>query len=438
MAVKVVLPLTALDQQDVDFLLGRIAEYFSFPAIFVFAHPNALPVATDSAKPEARPYSQLAPRPGDVIVGIADFNGSLPDVGQNTPGELEFYYIDQMGRIFSQKKQVTTKEYPDQEAHVFNRLGWREPGNGFYYYPYGYLFRDTSVGKIDSLGFRVLSDLSFLVDRPASHKVVVILGGSAAFSMYSSYSEMFSSVLERSITAALKERSTDDKITVLNFGMHGNVVVNEILSFILYCNKFRPDAVIAHDGWNDFAYGLISDMHLIEKWDLIYQYNLETWGQFTHASYDRRVNQTRVPYESVNLAYSVLRAYMIRKRQLADLVKSTGAHFVWGLQPSIYNKPSISPKEVARTQLGDLGMGSFSKVYPKVQSLYEMFAEGIRDAGIENFIDFPKIFSEFDHHVTHFADHVHTVPEGDRVIAQVYKKVLMPLLFDGPDGGTRT
>ncbi len=433
MAVIIIFPSDPLDDEMLALLTGRVREYFKTADLMAYVMGKSLDSYKADGFVAVRPASALDPEDGDIIVAALEADGSLPKFEYATRSNIAEFFVDRMGRIFSCKSMVTNEEYPHQEAHVFNRLGWREPGNGFYYYPYGYLFRDTSVGEVDSLGFRIPSDLSFLVDRPKTHKVVVVFGGSAAFSMYSSFSEMFSSVLEQKLMNSLEPRNSVEKITVLNFGMHGNILINEIMSFILYCNTFKPDVVIAHDGWNDFAYGLISDTHLLEQWDVVYQYNLETWSQFIHASYDRPVNLPISPYEPFNLACSVLRSYMIRKRQFADIVKGTGAYFIWGVQPTIYNKLKISQKEKDRTMLGVHGMGAFSKVYPKVKVLYDLYLEAMRANSPEFFIDFPKIFAQLDGSVTHFADHVHTVPEGDRLIAEVYKEALMPLLFVDQD-----
>lgn len=428
MAVKIIFPPDLLDSDVVAFLIRRVQEYFSDSAPIPFVSMDAQ-VGHDFAGSVARPVSELHPKDDDTLVSVTQANGSLPDLANDLSVRIKPYYIDRMGRIFSRKSSVTVDEYSHQEAHVFNRLGWREPGNGFYYYPYGYLFRDTSVGEIDSLGFRIPSDLSFLIDRPKNHKVVAVFGGSAAFSMYSSRSEMFSAVLEKRLMEILDRRQTGEQVTVLNFGMHGNIVINEIMSFILYCNKFKPDVVIAHDGWNDFAYGLISDTHLLEKWNLTYQYNLEVWSQLIHASFDRPVNQPSTPYEPCNLAFSVLRAYMSRKHQFREIVEGSGSKFIWGLQPTIYDKPNISKMEEERTILSAHGMGVFSKVYPKVKALYDFFTSSMRATPPKNFVDFPKIFAEFDSSKTHFADHVHTVPFGDTVIADIYKDMLLVLLF---------
>ena len=44
--------------------------------------------------------------------------------------------------------------------------------------------------------------------------------------------------------------------TVLDFGLPGNVVLNEIITYLLHCQDIRPDIVVAHDGFNDLFYGL--------------------------------------------------------------------------------------------------------------------------------------------------------------------------------------
>lgn len=431
MAVKLILPANAPDDAMVAFLSNRVREYFNAADLIAYSIGDTRQnVATAAGVSDIASINKLSTSPDDTLVFVTNADGSVPDLPNSPQPAVAQYYINRMGRIFSRKQAITAAEFPELETHVFNRLGPRVPTNTFYYYPYGFLFRDTTVGQIDSLGFRVPSDLSFLENRPSSHKVIVIFGGSAAFSMYSTTSEMFSTVLEKNLTQKAKETHSEVKITVLNFGMHGHVVINEMMTFLLYCNRIKPDFVLAHDGWNDFVYGLISDHFLLDHWGVVYQYNLESWSQLVHGTHTLPVGQPRVPFEPRNLPFSVLRAYLTRKRQFASLVEAAGATFIWGLQPSTYDKKSLSDLEQARTTL-DPGtdMHAFAKVYPKARSLYQAFMEAAAANEIKNFVNFPAHFSKIDGTSTVFADHVHTVPEGDKVIADIYTEVLAPMLF---------
>jgi hypothetical protein len=429
MAVSLILPASAIDDDQLTFLVNRVQEYFASPSLYVYAAGALATRAPATAGVgEILPIARLAAGTGDTLAFVKEADGSAQRFERGGPPAWQEFDVERSGRIFSRKRSISVVECPDLETHVFNRLGPREPGNLFYYYPYGYLFRDISVGPVDSLGFRIPTDLDFLKQRPAHHKLVVVFGGSAAFSMYSSRSEMFSTVLERNLNALAEGIDGDLSVTVLNFGMHGHVLLNEILSFLLYCHEIKPNMVIAHDGWNDFTYGLMSDPHLLDKWAITYQYNLESWSQLLHATYDHPVGQPTVPFEAKNLPFSVLRAYLNRKRQFEELAKGFGANFVWGLQPTIYDKGGQSQIERERCNLESQGMHAFGKIYPKVKILCDFFTAGVRAGASRNFVDLPRYFSEFDDTVTLFADHVHTAPEGDRVIADIYARLLAPVL----------
>ncbi|MBU1042278.1 MAG: hypothetical protein KKF77_14375 [Proteobacteria bacterium] len=429
MAVILVLPADTIEAELATFLAARVRSYFKTEHISVYcvgANEECYPQACGVSA--VCPLTMLTPSFDGIAVSVLEKDGSLATVPAASKASLG-YYIDRMGRIFSRETEITRDEYPELETHVFNRLGPRGAGNTFYYYPYGYLFRDNSVGHIDSLGFRVPDDLSFLEGRPVSHKLAIVYGGSAAFSMYSTREEMFPTVAEKIINTALQKYGKGERVTVLNYGMHGNVLMNEILNFVLYCHKLKPDVVIAHDGWNDFAYGLMSDPHLLDKWQVAYQYNLENWSQLVHATFKRPVNQPGSPFEPRNLPFSVLRAYAYRKDQFAEMVKAAGAQFIPALQPCVYNKATLSPFEADRIDLRAHGMDCFSKVYPRIKTLYDTYLASVRADAPENFVDLPAVFSRYDEKTTLFADHVHTMPKGDHVIADVYAESLMPLLF---------
>ena len=91
---------------------------------------------------------------------------------------------------------------------------------------------------------------------------------------------MFSARLEEKLNAELS--SAGKQVTVLNFGMHDNVVIQEMMTYLLFVHRLRPDYVISHSGHNDVWYGLRNDPYLVTRHNIIYQQHAEYWSYILH------------------------------------------------------------------------------------------------------------------------------------------------------------
>ena len=108
------------------------------------------------------------------------------------------------------------------------------------------------------------------------------------------------------------------------------MLLNELLTYQLFFPNRGPDIVIAHDGFNDLAYGVYSDPGLLYPHFISYQHNLESWSQILHGTQGkRRLNEP--PLMARNNPKTVVQAYLTRKRQFARLVSAEGGKFIWGL-----------------------------------------------------------------------------------------------------------
>ena len=330
------------------------------------------------------------------------------------------YTIDSFGRLLVKEDSIKERDHPNMNKHIFNILESKEPEGGFYYFPYGYLFRYLGMGPINPFGFRIPENLEPLINRSKEHKVIAVFGGSAAWSMYSTPKETFQHLLGEK----LKETSNNfEKVTVLNFGMHGHVVMNEFLSYLIYCSKLKPEIVIAHDGWNDFLYGLLSDNYLLNELNMTYQYNLEVWSQLIHGSFNEKTNQPNFPLKPNNLPHNVLGSYVHRKLQFQQIVESFGGTFIWGLQPSIFSRTKLTSEE---NQIINSGPGEAMKLaYPRVEQLYTFFSENEKLPIGKHFLNLHDSFMEYGDEEPLFGDYVHTLPAGDERIAEIYARYII-------------
>lgn len=134
---------------------------------------------------------------------------------------------------------------------------------------------------MDRFGFRIPFDFLDLQDRPDSHRVIALFGGSTAFSTHCHDHEMFSSRLEHLLNEDNRESA---KISVLNFGQVGSIVLQNIFTWILFSAQIRPDFVICHSGWNDLCLGLSCDPVLMADHHITYLYQMEAWAQTLHGT----------------------------------------------------------------------------------------------------------------------------------------------------------
>ena len=420
MRVSFVLSNSALDAKAVQRGIGWLQKRFRTDAIQLWASISSLAHyrAVLGIK-SVQLYSPDVAQGCDVMVFARDIaKRDAADDPANIVGP-RVYTLEKDGRLRLSAKSIDTLEAPGLDQHVFNRVGPNSPDGEFYYFPYGYLFKYTGLGPINEFGFRVEGDFMRFARREPHHKLIVVFGGSAAWSMYSLHDEMFATLLEEKLNAWSRAEGRKETFTVLNFGMHGHVVLNEILTHVLFTSRINPDVVIGHDGFNDLVYGMLSDQDLLGRHDITYQYNLENWGRILHENLDIPSNQPESPLVIHNIPQLIAKAYVTRKQQFRQMVESAGARFVWGLQPQVFSKAAMSPSESAYVK-GIPPNDPFSTAYKRIAYVYEKFFDLVRLPDDADFVDVHKYFGRFGADESLFGDVMHTLPDGDERIAECY------------------
>lgn len=317
---------------------------------------------------------------------------------------------------------LAPQEDAARASHLFSRKAPVDADGQFGFFPYGYLYLLEGLGPVDAFGYRIQADPAELARRPGEHKLVAVFGGSSTWSLHCLPEETFCSRLERSLNAAARQRGLDARFTVLNFGLPGNVVLNQTVSYLLHAQHLRPDIVIGHDGINDFFYGLLTDEYLLRERGITYPVNLEQWPDLLHHPDAGPTVVRRVEFHELNLPHLVLKEYVRRKRQFMDLVTGNGAFAVWGLQPSAISKMALDPEE--RLALDQVKSHAYAVVYENLRHLYELFPQfvGPKD---QNLLNFHELFRQAGADQRLFTDYAHTTPQGDEVIAAGYADFLV-------------
>jgi hypothetical protein len=431
MRVNLVLPPSPLDAKAVARGIAWLNKRFRIEAPQLLAPSQGLPHYRALAGiPAAQLYSPDAARDCDVLVFAK--GTALPELADDpkTISGPRVYTLEKDGRLRLCADSIDVTESPALDQHVFNRVGPKSPDGEFYYFPYGYLFKYTGLGPINEFGFRVVGDFMRYAERAPDHKLIVVFGGSAAWSMLSLHEEMFATRLEEKLNAWAQASGRSETFTVLNFGMHGHVVLNEILTHVLFTSRIRPDIVIAHDGFNDLVYGMLSDPELLGRHDITYQYNLEDWGQILHKMQHVPTNQPEKPLVIHNIPQLIAKAYATRKQQFRTMVQSAGGRFIWGLQPKLLSKAAMSPSESAYLK-AIRPDNPVVHAFKRIGYLYDKFLDLVQLPEGTEYVDLHKYFGRFGADECLFGDMAHTLPDGDERIAECYFDYLTATMTRG-------
>lgn len=322
---------------------------------------------------------------------------------------------------------------PHLETNVFARLGNRNFRGAAYFFPYNgfYIGHPSAFGPIDSFGFRNPVDTKSLESRQSGHIVIAVFGGSTVWSPCCLQSETFCAQLQDILTSSLQETGDKRSVTVLNLGISGHTVLNEMISYLLFCHKVKPNVVIAHDLFNDIANGIQTDPVLLGQHDMTYMAAMEKWGQQLMGADSVPLTQSATPGEPIRIMSSpqaIARAYLIRKRQFSDLVEQSGAVFVWGTQPAWFAKEA-SENEQQRFSKIRAQSPQLDPMYRALPHLYELVLSAVTRSDIAYPVNLHGEFSTLTTDDDVFVDHAHLNPKGEAIIAKVYAKLLMSKVF---------
>ncbi len=316
--------------------------------------------------------------------------------------------------------------------HIFNKLS-HSSEYGFYFFPYGYLFRYPKWGTINEMGFRCRENTCEIRERYPNHEIVAVFGGSTGFSTLVPDEQTFSSQLERMLN---EDRALAQKIgkpfKVVNLSLPGFVVLQHALAHLLFCWDIKPQVVISHGGWNDLILGQINDRRLISKYCIAYEGVMEAWGRKIHDTADVEIDFDHSdpdspdfrPVRPVNKPEDVIRSYHVRTEQFRNMAEAGGARFISGFQPWVMSKrvQSAFEQEKIRTYYR-----YYQFEYENMPILCGMYEDIIDREGLAYVVNLHRRFKELDGSVTHFGDNIHTNEIGERIIAEEYCKAVRRL-----------
>lgn len=356
-----------------------------------------------------------------------EYNIAIPE-GMNT--DIEIHVISPEGYFSPFKYQngklmpyIGGQANPQTAEHVFAALPDKNVHASWFLFPYGYgLNHSNGGGPIDSFGYRAnYMPGDFIDKRPEDHKVIAVFGGSGAHGVEVYHTRTMSYVLEE-----LLNKDSNIKITVMNLSLSGQMLLNQVTTYILMCHKLKPDMVISHDGYNDLVTGMINDPFLLSKYQIAYPLNFEQWARMLHAKPEARLNQDfslDSPMVALNSPHNVIAAYLERKIQFANLVMGQSQAFVWGLQPAHFCKKLSINEEVTINKFME-GQKHYRPIYDRLPLMYDLLANKTQLPEGAIFADVHDYFSRFGENDDLFCDIVHLSLAGHARAAEFYAKVI--------------
>ena len=108
-------------------------------------------------------------------------------------------------------------------------------------------------------------DVFLISERPKGELLIAVFGGSAAFGHGNIRRNSFPFVLENKLNSNFPANKRYDRVKFINFAQEATLVLNQTISYMLFCNRIRLDIVISHDGYNDLLNGAIVDPILVSN-----------------------------------------------------------------------------------------------------------------------------------------------------------------------------
>ena len=312
----------------------------------------------------------------------------------------------------------------DNKKNAFNLIA-SETNDNLSFFPYlnfSHINSKFGVESYHEYGFRVPDTYQDLQYRnPKKTRLIVFTGGSSCFGYASFVGERFTDHLENK----LNEVHDNIKFYVLNFAFEGHQVLNEIIAYVLFIMKLKPDVLISYSGLNDFTMGMLSDTTLQKNHHISTQFYMEQMAARI-GGYNKVLpcfSRNGFPVTSASI---VIKSYYERLKQFRTIVENNGTKFYSILQPIVYSKKKMSKREILLTNLhNDKQEGS--NINPKngtlnpaiIKFLFEKFSFYMAQKKIPYFINFHSLFNTFGSEATLFNDSAHQSEFGEKVISDL-------------------
>ena len=319
-------------------------------------------------------------------------------------------------RVCSIKDEITEAEDIEIDSNVFSIIHKKQKGL-FGLVPYGFTVRHPGYGYVNEMGFRIPKEYQTLKYRDSNHKLICFFGGSCCYSMRVRDDEIFTKVLEDKLNNHSEMNNLNTKYTVLNFGMIGYVLINELITYMMYAEELNPDFVVGYHLLNDLQCGMANDNLLLKKFNLSYNHRYEQWANILHKSdvqlkWDENISM----HNQLNTPKDIINAYYTRELQFEKIATNNNSKYISIIQPMYFSKSKLSKREkVGYDFYTAKGVNS---EYIFIKNMYEKYISFMKQKNrYKDILDLHTEFKSYDENDTLFCDSAHTLTKGDEVIA---------------------
>jgi len=310
----------------------------------------------------------------------------------------------------------------DKQNHFYQITG---NSNNTIFFPYlNYTFTNSKFGKEESneYGFRVPVNLDYVKARKKDTKLIVFTGGSACYGYSSFAGHRFSDKVEELIR---NNKDLKDKYIVLNFAFEGHMLLNEMITYLIFIMELKPDYVVSFSLLNDLMMGSVSDPKLLNEYSLAYPIWLEDMAANFSKTNDLLPWKRRNCYP-LSTIDNVVQACFNRLVQYKTLVENNGGRFISIMQPIVYSKTRSHSLEKLLIKSSKVRSEKELSNKDKILMLFNEMSEFVNKNDINDFYNFHVLYKKYNeqHHL--FSDSNHFTEDGEKETA----KNIYDLLID--------
>jgi lysophospholipase L1-like esterase len=263
----------------------------------------------------------------------------------------------------------------------------------------------------NDLGYRGLSNFRQQIEiakkvKESGGKILVLLGGSAAFGLYSDddHSDIVGYV--NSIALANKQN-----LIAFNFGMGSYISSQELATLVFYASYLEPDFVVVFDGYNDLQKISSSNnkYHLGTGVTVVYNNNRPNYT-FSSEYLDEKIDIENLTNDFLQEFINWYKRNLI---QISAFAKNIGSEVIFISQPIM----GLSSVQICNS---NVAFAKYIKLYP----LLTKASQEVAVLEKRPYLNSQELFIDKDCNQGYFADEVHLTSKGQKIIAEKITEII--------------
>lgn len=300
----------------------------------------------------------------------------------------------------------------------FADIYYSNPKQKMLIYPYfqNRLISRECADKEFGFGEKIDWDDNLYKDR----ELILITGNSQTYGAEGLHADgVISNILEK----ILNNKSMQSRYKVLNAGVVGATIVNEMLYYILLFQRLKPKYIISISGFDFFTSQFVSEKilktHMLPYSSYSEKVCKDLFGSDLPLYGESRMLNSKVDIETV------VNSFCFRVEQFDKIAKSFDAQLILFLQPFLGCKKTVSASERRgyRKWIVDYGSREWSDAIGRLPLMAKMASNYFDRQGFINYVNLNEYFKDIEEEL--FIDWIHTNENGNKLIADIIKEKIM-------------